>query len=128
MTNSLTKRALTVAVAAATILWSVGFAALVPQSASAATYGDLIKGTTLSTVYYYGSDGQRYSFPNEKTFFSWYNDFSGVVTMSDAELANITLAGNIVYRPRSRWIKIMSDNKTYAVARDGSIRWVESEA
>jgi len=128
MTNSITKRALTVAVAAATILWSVGFAALVPQQASAASFGDLIKGTTLSTVYYYGSDGQRYSFPNEKTFFSWYNDFSGVVTMSDAELANITLAGNIVYRPGARWIKIMSDNKTYAVARDGSIRWVESEA
>lgn len=128
MTNSLTKRALTVAVAAATILWSVGFAALVPSTASAASYGDLIKGTTLSTVYYYGSDGQRYSFPNEKTFFSWYNDFSGVVTMSDAELANITLAGNVAYRPGSRWIKITSDEKVYAVAKGGTIRWVESEA
>ncbi len=127
MTNSIAKRALTVAVAAATILWSVGFAALSPQTASAASYGDLIKGTTLSTVYYYGSDGQRYSFPNEKTFFSWYNDFSGVVTMSDAELANITLAGNIVYRPGSRWVKITSDEKTYAVARDGKIHWIESE-
>lgn len=127
MTNSIVKRALTVAVAAATILWSVGFAALVPQQASAASFGDLIKGTTLATVYYYGSDGQRYSFPNEKTFFSWYNDFSGVVTMSDAELANITLAGNVVYRPGSRWVKITSDAKTYAVARDGSIRWIESE-
>ncbi len=128
MTNSIAKRTLTIAVAAATILWSVGFAALVPQNASAASYGDLIKGTTLSTVYYYGSDGQRYSFPNEKTFFSWYNDFSGVVTMSDSELANITLAGNVAYRPGSRWIKITSDQKTYAVAKNGSIRWIESEA
>ncbi|MBM5789824.1 hypothetical protein FJZ23_01925 [Candidatus Parcubacteria bacterium] len=128
MTNSIAKRALTSAVAAATILWSVGFAALAPQTASAASYGDLIKGTTLSTVYYYGSDGQRYSFPNEKTFFSWYNDFSGVVTMSDAELANITLAGNIVYRPGARWIKITSDEKTYAVAKNGSVHWIESEA
>ncbi len=128
MTNSLTKRAFTVAVAAATILWSIGFAALVPQQASAASYGSLIKGTTLSTVYYYGSDGQRYSFPNEKTFFSWYNDFSGVVTMSDAELANITLAGNIAYRPGSHWIKITSDNKTYAVSPKGTIHWIESEA
>ncbi len=128
MTNSITKRTLTVAVAAATILWSVGFAALVPQTASAAMYGDLIRGATLSTVYYYGSDGQRYSFPNEKTFFSWYNDFSGVKMISDAELANITLAGNVVYRPGSRWIKITSDNKVYAVARDGKVQWVESEA
>lgn len=126
MTNSIAKRSLTIAVAAATILWSVGFAALVP-SASAASYGDLIKGTTLSTVYYYGSDGQRYSFPNEKTYFSWYNDFSGVVTISDAELANITLAGNIVYRPGARWIKITSDEKVYAVARDGSVHWIETD-
>ncbi|MEK7615454.1 MAG: hypothetical protein AAB431_03675, partial [Patescibacteria group bacterium] len=128
MTNSIAKRAFTVAVAAATILWSIGFASLVPQQASAASYGNLIKGTTLSTVYYYGSDGQRYSFPNEKTFFSWYNDFSGVVTMSDAELANITLAGNIAYRPGSHWIKITSDNKTYAVSPKGTIHWIESEA
>ncbi|MBI5370085.1 hypothetical protein HZA85_02780 [Candidatus Uhrbacteria bacterium] len=128
MTNSIAKRTLTVAVAAATILWSVGFATLVPQQASAASYGSLIKGTTLSTVYYYGSDGQRYSFPNEKTYFSWYNDFSGVTTISDSELASITLAGNIVYRAGAHWVKITSDNKVYAVAKNGSIRWVESEA
>src|SRR3989338_5434294 len=103
MSNSLQmgKKALTIVVAAATILWSVGLTSFVAPSASAASYGDLIKGTTLSTVYYYGSDGQRYAFPNEKTFFSWFPDFSGVVTISDSELANITLAGNIVYRPGS---------------------------
>ncbi|MBI2475246.1 hypothetical protein HYV69_02345 [Candidatus Uhrbacteria bacterium] len=127
MTNSIAQRALTVAVVAATILWSVGFAALVPQQASAAAYGDLIKGSTLSTVYYYGSDGQRYSFPNLKTFNTWYVDFSGLVTLSDSELAAIPLGGNIVYRPGSRWIKITSDNKTYAVAKNGSVRWIESE-
>jgi len=128
MTNSITNRALTIAVVAATILWSVGFAALVPQQASAAAYGDLIKGATLSTVYYYGSDGQRYSFPNLKTFNTWYSDFSGLVTLSDSELAAIPLGGNIVYRPGSRWIKITSDNKTYATAKNGSVRWIESEA
>jgi len=128
MTNSIAQRALTVAVVAATILWSVGFAALVPQQASAAAYGDLIKGATLSTVYYYGSDGQRYSFPNLKTFNTWYTDFSGLVTLSDSELAAIPLGGNIVYRPGSRWIKITSDNKTYATAKNGSVRWIESEA
>jgi len=130
MTNSLQigKKALTVVVAAATILWTVGLTSFVAPQASAASYGSLIKGTTLSTVYYYGSDGQRYSFPNEKTYFSWYKDFSGVVTISDAELANITLAGNIAYRPGSRWIKIISDAKVYAVSRDGAVHWIENEA
>lgn len=114
-------------VAAATIVATAGLAAFVPSQASAADYGDLIKGETLSTVYYYGSDGQRYSFPNEKTYFSWFEDFDDVVEISDEDLADITLAGNIVYRSGSRWMKITSDEKTYAVAADGSIHWIESE-
>ncbi|HLD20717.1 MAG TPA: hypothetical protein VJB64_01330, partial [Patescibacteria group bacterium] len=128
MSNSLRlKKAFTFVVAAATIVATAGLTAFVPSQASAADYGDLIKGETLSTVYYYGSDGQRYSFPNENTYFSWYEDFDGVVEISDEDLADITLAGNIVYRPGARWIKITSDEKTYAVAADGSIHWVESE-
>ncbi|MBI2472937.1 hypothetical protein HYV70_00065 [Candidatus Uhrbacteria bacterium] len=128
MSNSLRlKKAFTFVVATATILATAGLSALVPSQASAAEFGDLIKGETLSTVYYYGSDGQRYSFPNEKTYFSWFQDFDDVVTISDEDLADITLAGNIVYRPGSRWVKITSDEKTYAVAVDGSIHWIESE-
>lgn len=130
MSETLTigKRAFASAVAAATILWSVGFAAFVaPLSASAASAGDVVRGTTLSTVYYYSVDGNRYAFPNEKTYTSWYSDFSGVVTMSDAELAAIPLGGNVVYRPGSRWIKIQSDPKTYAVTPEGVIRWIETE-
>ncbi len=128
MSNSLRfKKAITIAVAGATILWTAGLAAFVPTQAQAAEYGDLIMGETLSTVYYYGSDGQRYSFPNEKTYFSWYEDFDDVVSISDEDLADITLAGNIVARPGSHWIKIESDEKVYAVSTDGSIHWVESE-
>ena len=125
MSNSLRlKKAFTFVVAAATIVATAGLTAFVPSQASAAEYGDLIMGETLSTVYYYGSDGQRYSFPNEKTYFSWFEDFDGVVEISDEDLADITLVGNIVYRPGSRWVKITSDEKTYAVAADGSIHWV----
>lgn len=131
MSNSLTlgKKALTLVVVSATILWTLGVAAFaVPQTASAAAPGSVIKGTSLSTVYYYGTDGQRYTFPNSKTYFTWYEDFAGVMTISDSELAAIPLAGNVVYRPGSRWVKIQSDPKTYAVTPNGSLRWIESEA
>ncbi|HLD18337.1 MAG TPA: hypothetical protein VJB99_04735, partial [Patescibacteria group bacterium] len=120
--KSIGKRALTSFVAVATLVWTLGAAVVVaPSRANAATAGDLIKGTTLSTVYYYATDGKRYAFPNEKTYFTWYSDFSGVKTLSDSELAAISLAGNIVYRPGSRWIKIASDPKVYAVTTDGKI-------
>ncbi len=122
------KRAFTVAVAAATILWSVGISSFVaPMTARAASAGDVVRGTTLSTVYYMGSDGSRYAFPNEKTYFTWYSDFSGVSTISDSALAAIPLAGNVMYRPGTRWIKIQSDPKTYVVTPEGQVRWIESE-
>lgn len=121
------KRALSVAVAAATMLFSVGAGLLQPSVAAAASAGDLIKGTSLSTVYYYGYDGMRYTFPNEKTYMTWYTDFSGVSTISDSALADLSLAGNVVYRPGSYWVKVQSDDKVYAVSTDGSIHWIESE-
>lgn len=121
------KRALSVAVAAATIMFSAGASLLAPSMASAASAGDLIKGTSLSTVYYYGFDGMRYTFPNEKTFLTWFTDFDDVTTISDSALAAISLAGNVEYRPGSYWVKIQSDPKTYAVSTDGTIHWIESE-
>ncbi len=121
-----TKRAVSVAVAAATIAFTVGLAGLVaPSRAAAASAGDLIKGS-LSTVYYYGYDGMRYTFPNEKTYMTWYSDFSNVTTISDSSLANLELAGNVVYRPGSRFIKITSDPKVYAVSTNGAIHWIET--
>ncbi len=121
------KRALSVAVATATMLFTVGAGLLQPAVAAAASAGDLIKGTSLSTVYYYGYDGMRYTFPNEKTFMTWFEDFDSVTTISDSALADLSLAGNVVYRPGSYWIKVQSDDKVYAVSTDGSIHWIESE-
>ena len=121
-----TKRAVSVAVAAATIAFTVGLAGLVaPSRAAAASAGDLIKGS-LSTVYYYGYDGMRYTFPNEKTYMTWYSNFNNVTTISDSSLANLELAGNVVYRAGSKFIKITSDPKVYAVSTHGAIHWIES--
>ena len=122
------KRVFSAAIAAATIAFSIGAAALVsPVAAQAVSAGDLIKGTSLSTVYYKGYDGLRYAFPNEKTYFSWHADFDDVMTISDTELAGYTLGGNIVVRPGTHFIKVTSDAKVYAVGRDGDLHWIETE-
>lgn len=92
----------------------------------AATNGSLIKSSTDSAVYYL-VDGKRYAFPNEKVFFSWYNDFGGVVTVSANELASYALSANVTYRP-GRWlVKIQTDPKVYAVSQYGVLRWIASE-
>jgi len=89
-------------------------------------HGALFKGS-LSAVYYYASNGKKYVFPNDKTYKSWYSDFSTVCQMSDAELAPIMIGGNVTYRPGSALLKIASDPAVYAVARYGVLRRIMTE-
>jgi hypothetical protein len=90
--------------------------------------GTLIKGPSLPAVYYCGANGKRYVFPNEHTFHTWFEDFSTVTTLTDAELAAIPLGGNVTYKPGVRMVKIQTDPKVYAIARGGLLRWVQTEA
>lgn len=87
----------------------------------------LIKGSD-PTVYYYANDGKRYVFPNAGTYHSWFSDFSGVMSVSDEELAQISIGGNVTYRPGVRLAKIASDARVYAVAPGGVLRWITSES
>jgi len=109
--------------------------AVFPMAASAAVVdtqsispGDLIKGEAQSSVYYFAPDGKRYVFPNEKTYFTWYSDFSKVKTISDKRLSTLPLGrSNITYRPGVKMIKITTDPRTYAVDRGGILRHVTSQ-
>jgi len=92
------------------------------------TSGTRIKIPTSSAVYYCGADGKRHVFPNEPVYFSWYENWDGVVTITPEDLAMIPLGTLVSYRPGSRMVKIQSDPSTYAVARGGTLRWVTSEA
>ncbi len=101
--------------------------ALLPLAfASAAGTGSLIKAS--GPAVYYVSGGKRYVFPNEKIFFSWYQNFDSVVTVGDEQLSGYLIGGNVTYRPASRLVKIQSDPKVYAVGAGGALRWVASEA
>lgn len=102
------------------------FAASVPLSQVKS--GDLVRGTTFSAVYYVGKDGFRYVFPNDKAYFTWYEDFDAVKWISDSDLATIQIGGNVTYKPGARMVKINSDPKVYAVDAGGSLRWVTSES
>jgi hypothetical protein len=88
----------------------------------------LVKSTESDAVYYCGADRKRYVFPNDKVYFTWYENFSSVLEITPAELAAIPLGGNATYRPGVKLIKITTDPKVYAVDRGGVLRWITSPA
>lgn len=90
--------------------------------------GDLIKSDANPAVYYFASDGKRYVFPTERTYLTWYADFSAVKTISQGELAAIPLGGNVTYKPGVKMLKIVSDPTVYAISKNGILRAIGSEA
>lgn len=113
----------------ATFCWAIGLNVFTPEvKAASFSSGDLIKGP-LDTVYYFGADGYRYVFPNEKIYKTWYADFSRVKTITASELQAIQIkpqTGNVTYKPGLKLVKITTDPKVYAVAANGALRWISA--
>ena len=135
MSNALKtgKKIFTMAVVVTTIVWSIGVFAI--PVTFAATSGDLIKikctgsnASTCTAVYYLGANGKRYVFPNEKTYKTWYADFSSVKDLQQSEMESYPIGGNVTSRPGVKMVKITTDPKVYAIAKGGTLRWVMSEA
>ncbi|TSC76620.1 MAG: hypothetical protein G01um101431_753 [Parcubacteria group bacterium Gr01-1014_31] len=97
-----------------------------PSGTPGCASGTLIKTPEFSAVYYCGADGKRYVFPNDRVYFSWYKDFSGVTTVDAGVLAQLPIGGNVTYRPGVRLVKVQTDPRIYAVARGGELCWVTS--
>lgn len=104
---------------------------------SGVAYGSLVKqicpadadvNHPCKAIYYYGSDGKRHAFSNERVYYTWYADFSTVQEISDVAMANIPLGRNVNYRPGIRLVKFPSVPNVYGVGRYGALHWVTTEA
>lgn len=100
----------------------------IPASADAATAGDLITCPDTQAVYYYSSDGSRWVFPNENTYFTWYSDFDTVVEITCDDLADLPIGELVTYQPGTRMVKIQSLPDTYVIEPGGVLRHIQSEA
>jgi len=103
---------------------------IVTNSAKAFSDGDLLKVAGDSAVYYLNGD-KLWVFPDEKTYKTWYPDFSGVMTVTKEELAVYNSgvpSGNVVYRPGTRLVTTPAVNTVYAVEPGGVMRSIVSEA
>lgn len=89
--------------------------------------GTLFKITDSSTIYYYSSNGKRYTFPNESIYLSWYNNFDSIITITSNQIAEIPFGGIVTYQPRQQLIKIQTDPKVYAVDSNSTLRWIKTE-
>lgn len=94
--------------------------------------GDLVTSSETAAVYYFGEDEQRYVFPTEHVFYSWYENFDTVKTISHDDLMLIPLAGNVTYRPHykgipSRLVKEYYDANVYVVLPDAHLLAIQDE-
>jgi hypothetical protein len=95
-------------------------------SHAAVVDGNLVKTQNNSAIYYV-THGKRYAFPNESVFFSWYQDFSNISTISKEELAALPLGGNVTYRPGSFLVKVPTSPQVYAVSKFSVLRALPNE-
>ncbi len=79
-------------------------------------------------VYYVGHDSKRHAFPNQQVYFSWYDDWSGVIEITPAEMSALSLGRNVTYRPGLKLVKFPTVPQTYAVDSGGVLRWIKTEA
>lgn len=81
--------------------------------------------TNSTTLYWYGKDGKRYVFPNERTYRTWFTlgDACPVIRqVSREDLAAIPIGGNVTYHPGLRLLKLATDPTIYAVGKGGIAR------
>ncbi|MCX6740513.1 MAG: peptidoglycan-binding protein [Candidatus Parcubacteria bacterium] len=88
--------------------------------------GDLLKNFD-ETIYYYGWDGKRHTFPTRSTFNTWYADFSLVKFLPTEQLQKLPLGANVTFKPGVKMIKLATDPKVYAVDANGTLRWIVNE-
>lgn len=83
--------------------------------------GNVLPNDPCTAVYYYGVDGKRHAFPNEKIFKSWFDDYDDLVIVSSNVMSDIQLGKNITFRPGKRLVKF-STKTVYAVSFAGLLR------
>ncbi|MDO8669422.1 MAG: hypothetical protein Q7K65_03965 [Candidatus Buchananbacteria bacterium] len=129
------RKLVTYVVVVATIVWSLGLAAVVPASAAyTPVAGDLIKTSTDSAVYYIDAGGKRNLFVNGVTFWTWYsgswsalkmgNKTPVVKILSQGDFDALTNGTHVAVRAGVKLIKFQNSPKVYVVSTGNVLREV----
>ncbi|MBT7552835.1 hypothetical protein HN670_00020 [bacterium] len=123
---SLVKRFSVFALMIATVFTMSAGTALQVKAAGNYTAGDLLAkdGVSGAAVYYIGSDGMKYVFPDVKTYNTWYDNFDNVVRVDVAELDMYADGGTVTYRAGTKLVTHENTAKVYALEPGGVLRWI----
>ena len=127
------RKLVTYFVVIATIIWSLGLAAVVPAAAAyTPVSGDLIKTATDSAVYYIDASGKRNLFVNSVTFWTWYSgswsalkmgsESQSLKVISQEDFDALSVGGHVVVRPGTKLIKFQNSPKVYVVSTGSELR------
>jgi hypothetical protein len=81
---------------------------------------------TGSSRVYLVLDETAYWMQNEKVFFSWFDSWNDVETISPAAFNLLNDGGEAAYAPGTR-LKMAGDPKVYMVGSDGKLHWITTE-
>lgn len=99
------------------------------ESVDVVSPGDFVRGENYSTVYYIDEDYKRRAFVNSSIYFTYANDFDGVITVTDATLGFLK-PGPVMLPAEGSLVKWQSIPDVYVVEYvDGqaTLRHVEDE-
>jgi hypothetical protein len=78
-----------------------------------------------ATVYLVVGDDAS-AIPSESVFFSWFDSWSDVETISEGELNALDLEGDATFAPGTK-VKLVSDPKVYVVGDDNKLHWITTQ-
>jgi photosystem II stability/assembly factor-like uncharacterized protein len=93
-----------------------------------ACIGETNENDPCRAVYYYADDGKRHAFPNERVYFTWFEDFDDVIEVSLDFMSDIPLGSNVTYHPGAHMVKFQTTRTVYVVSRAGVLRPLASES
>jgi hypothetical protein len=71
-------------------------------------------------------DGTAYWIKNEKMYFTWFNSWGNVATVSASTFNSYKQGGEANYAPGTR-MKLAGDPKVYMVGSDGKLHWLTTQ-
>lgn len=93
--------------------------------------GDYIKSPYFDTVYYVDTGFVRRPFVDSQTYFTYQDSFATIKVVTDATLPTLAMGAPMLPNPGIVLIKIVSDDRVYAVTADGTgeaqLHWLPSE-